>query len=190
MSSKLYTDIIRNTTNTTSMVLANVSLTGRYKRQIYTQVDTLARSTPAATWTLGPTFEPVPDFQPGSVIRLDYFVPMRNDYTGWGGGYIEPQVRFNELSWQSLGSTGYDVVMKNGTAMIASYSNTIFIDPGQTAPFSTQFRFYYRAYDSGPLQWNQSHDINTVSGTASIMPGNNGNQHYAHIIVQELATLA
>ena len=159
---------------------------GYYVRKMITQVDTASR-TATTSWVLGPEFANIPDFQAGSLIRLSYQVPMRNDSTSWGGGYIEPQVRFNLGTYQSLGSGGYDGgVMNLGNAAIGSYMNSILINPGQTSTFSTQFRFYFRSYD-GTIQWNQSHDINLISGTASLMSGDNGLQHYAHIIVEEIA---
>lgn len=188
MDSKFIVSTIRNTAGTSSILMGNISLTGRYKRKVYTQVDSSNYSA-STTWVLGPTFAAVSDFLPNSIVRLDYFFPMRNDSTGWGGCYIEPQVRFNEGSWQSLGSSGYDGVMKNGNAMISSYENAIFIDPAQTGRFSVQFRFYFRSYDSTVLL-NGVHDINVISGTAPLMSNNNGLQHYAHIVVQEFATLA
>lgn len=159
---------------------------GYYVRKMITQVDTTSR-TATTSWVLGPEFANIPDFQAGSLIRLSYHVPMRNDSGSWGGGYIEPQVRFNLGTYQSLGSSGYDGgVMNVGGADIGSYFQSILINPGQTSTFSTQFRFYFRSYD-GTIQWNQSHDINAISGTASLMSGDNGLQHYAHIIVEEIA---
>lgn len=191
MAGTLIIDRVENVANSTAMVMNNVSLTGRYRRQIYSQVDTLNWSA-TTTWALGPTFAQVSGFQPGSVIRLDYQIPTRNDSTSWGGGYIEPQVRFDDEPWQSLGSCGHDAgVMSLGYACIASYQQTIFIDPARSSPFAVQFRFYFRAYESTiGLNNALGHDINLTSGTATIMPGNNGLQHYTHIIVQELALLA
>jgi hypothetical protein len=188
MSRKLTVGSIQNTAGTTAIVMNNVSLTGRYIRQIYSQVDTVGRSTTTG-WLLGPEYPEVEGFLPGSVIRVDYHIPGRNDSTSWGGMYPEIQVKFNNNSWLSVGGPGYDVVMNLGYAFINSYHNTVFIDPVQIEDFSTQFRFYFRSFD-GTVLWNTSHDINNVSGTASIMSGNNGLQHYAHIIVQELALLA
>jgi hypothetical protein len=159
---------------------------GYYVRKIVTQIDTTSR-TSGTSWTLGPTFANITDLQAGSLLRISYHVPMRNDSTSWGGGYIEPQVRFNQGTYQSLGSSGYDGgVMNLGNAAIGSYFQSILIDPAQASGFSAQFRFYFRSYD-GTVQWNQSHDINNRSGTATLMPGDNGNQHFMNIITEELA---
>ena len=161
---------------------------GRYTRKLYTEVnsETVTLST---TWSLAVAFSDVTGFKAGSLIKLTYHMPMRNDSTSWGGAYIEPQIRFNSGTWQSLGSSGYDGgIMHLTSADIGSYFQEIVIDPGQTSDFSFGVRFYARAYDS-TAYINGSHDINNVSGTASIMSGNNGLQHYCHIIVEELALI-
>lgn len=125
-------------------------------------------------------------FKAGSYIHLFYYVPNRNNSTSWGGAYIEPQVEFNNDGvWFSLGCCGYDGgVMIYRHATIASYMTSIIIDPNQSNDFSVKFRFAMRSYD-GTTTINGSHNINNVSGTASIMGGNNGLQHYFHIVVKE-----
>ncbi|MFT6161697.1 MAG: hypothetical protein ACJA00_004294, partial [Myxococcota bacterium] len=149
------------------------------------QIDTITRNF-STTWAGGPTFSVIPGFRAGSRVRLTYHVPMRNNSDSWGGGYIEPQIRFNGGTWQSLGSSGYDGgVMSLRADTIGSYSNTLLIDPAQTTDFSVQTRFYFRSYDATVIV-NGSHDINTVSGTASLMLGDNGNQHYTNVLVQEV----
>lgn len=159
---------------------------GYYTRQIFQQIDSTNRS--ATGWTLGPTFPTLTNFAGNSIIKLFYFVPARNDNAGWGGMYIEPQVQFNGGTWQSLGSSGYDGnVMTANNADIGSYTQSLLIRPGISTTFSMAVRFYFKAYD-GTAYWNLNHDINAVSGTATIMSGDNGNQHYMHIIVEELAT--
>lgn len=161
---------------------------GRYTRQIYTQVDTNTYNF-STSWALGPSFTDISNFKPYSLIKMTFHSPNRNDSTSWGGLYLEPQIRFNQGTWQSLGSSGYDGnIMHLNSADISSYNQTILIDPGQTSTFSVGFRFYCRSYD-GTSTINGSHDLNSVSGTASIMSGANGNQHYFHIIVEELALI-
>ncbi len=170
---------------TVHATMSNLSTTGFYTRQIVTQVDTTFRS--AVGWTLGPTFANLSGFQANSLIKLTYFVPARNNDTSWGGMYIEPQVRFNSGTYQSLGSSGYDGgVMTNNGEDIGHYHQTILIDPSLSTAFDTQFRFYFKSY-GGTAMWNTDHDINANSGTATIMSGNNGLQHYMHIVVEELA---
>ena len=179
---------IDNTSNNTVLDINTLSLTGFYSRQTVTQVDTTSRTFTTA-WALGPTFDVIPNCQSRSLLHISYYVPARNDSTSWGGLYIEPQVRFNEGTWQSLGSSGYDGgVMRNGQASIGSYYQTILIDPAQTASFSVQFRIYFRSYDgTAGVNNGVNHDINVVSNTATIISGNNGLQHFTHIVVEELA---
>lgn len=155
-------------------------------RRTWVYTNTSAYST-GTGWAAGPTFPNITGFRAGSLVKLTYHLPMRNDSSGWGGGYIEPQISFNGgSSWNSLGSSGYDAgVMNSGSSDIGSYFNTILVDPGQSATYSVQVRFYFRAYD-GTVRINEDHDINNVSGTAPIMAGVNGNQHYAKIIVEEV----
>ena len=178
-------DEICNTEGIKILNLNKISPNGFYTRKLLTQIfsNDLSFST---SWVLGKTFDIITDFQAGSLVKLDYHVPGRKDATTWGGIYIEPQVNFNNEGWKSLGSSGYDVVMRNGAGSIASYFQSIIIDPNQLVNFSTQFRFYFKSYD-GTSMVNLSHDINKISGTAPLLEGNNGLQHFMHIIVEELA---
>lgn len=150
------------------------------------QVDPNARTVTTA-WAIGPTFTNITGFKAGSKVKLTYTVPCRNDDAGWGGMYIEPQVSFNGgASWNSLGSSGYDgnVMVLNGGG-IGTYTNVILIDPGMAADFSVQVRFYYKTY-SGTGYVNSQHDLTAVSGSAPLMSGINGSQHYTKIIVEEV----
>jgi hypothetical protein len=158
----------------------------RVIRQAVVQTNSTNYST-TTTWALGPTFATITGFKAGSLVRLSYHIPMRNDSASWGGGYIEPQISFNGgTTWNSLGSSGYDGgVMHNTSPSIGSYFNCILIDPQQASDFSVRVRFYFRSYN-GTVMRNQSHAINTISGTATLLSGVNGTQHYAKIIVEEL----
>lgn len=157
---------------------------GWYIRQIEVQVDTAGRT--FGGWGLGPTF-PTLTYAGGSKIKMMYHIPMRNDAGGWGGIYVEPQIQFNGGTWQSLGTTGHEM-MHLGNADIATYKNDILVNPGISTSFTAAFRFYVKAYE-GTVGWNNgiNHDINVSSGTATIMSGDNGNQHYMHIIIEEFA---
>lgn len=71
-------------------------------KQTVVMTDT-ANYSASTSWVLGPNFPATPTFKAGSKIKLSYNVPMRNDSTSWGGGYIEPQVSFNNGgAWNSL----------------------------------------------------------------------------------------
>ena len=184
--STLRVNNISATDNIQRIGVIDMPTVGYYTRQIITQVDTSNRSA-GTSWTLGPEFANITGLQANSLLRLSYYVPMRNESGSWGGGYTEPQVRFNQGTYQSLGSSGFDGgVMHVSGANIGSYSQSILITPNQASAFSAQFRIYFKSYD-GTVLWNQDHDLNAISGTATLMSGNNGLQHYAHIIVEELA---
>lgn len=159
----------------------------RYTRQILNLVDTTDR-TSGTTWTAGTTFGEMYGFKANSVLKISYMYPCRNDSTSWGGLYFEPQIRFNGGAWQSLGSRGYDAVMELGNGSISFTSNIMFIDPGLASDYSIALRYYFRSYDGtvGVVNGN-GHEINTTSGTASLMSGTNGQQHYGNWIVEELA---
>jgi hypothetical protein len=188
MASILEVNTIKDAGNDVAIDMSRIASTGRYSRQIITQVDSGSYSA-TTTWVLGPTFATITGLQGNSLLKLTYHVPTRNDSTSWGGGYLEPQVRFNGGTWQSLGSGGYDGgVMHLGYATICSYRQTILIDPGLTTAFTAQFRIYLKSYD-GTFGLNNAlgHEINITSGTATLMPSNNGLQHYMHLIVEEFA---
>lgn len=186
--STLVTNMIKTTAGGNAINVANFSANSRYTQRIITQVDTGNYST-TTTWALGPTFALITGCRANSLIKMTYVVPTRNNSTSWGGGYIEPQVSFNSGTWQSLGSCGHDAsVMYLGNASIGTYRQTILIDPGLTSTFTVQFRLYFRAYD-GTIGLNDAlgHEINARSGTATLISGNNGLQHFMHLIVEELA---
>jgi hypothetical protein len=181
---------VESVTTTQGTQLNNIR-SGFYVRQITSQVDTTDRSF-GNSWTLMVTYPSLPTFKAGSKILANYQLPLRNDSYSWGGAYIEPQISYNGGStWYSCGSSGYDgSVMHESAADIATYSSTLFLDPalqGVTTDFTPRFRFYARTYE-GSAYWNANHDLGTVSGTATTGAGNNYYQHYAKIVIQELAT--
>jgi hypothetical protein len=175
---------------------ANVSTilnqSGYYTRQFIVETDTADRSF-GTGWTLVYTGANRTGFKAGSIIRFTYQIPFRNESTSWGGAYTEPQVSFNNSTWITLGSSGYDGnVMELGSQSIATYTKSILINPslqGVNTDFQFRFRFYCRSYD-GTALWNQSHDINGVSGTATNASGLNLLQHYATFHIEELAVIA
>lgn len=168
----------------------NANTDGYYVRQAVVQVYSTGW-TVGNSWALAMTFDSLPTFKAGSLIEMDYLFPCRNDDAGWGGMYIEPQVSFNGGStWSSLGSSGYDGgIMHSGSADIGSYYNSMTIDPAQASDFTPRFRFYMKSYSSTSSINNggSSNDINNISGTAAILSGNNGLQHFGRINVREIA---
>jgi hypothetical protein len=156
----------------------------RTKNIAVVDVDTTIR-TAGTSWTLGPTFSTISGFKANSWVKLFYHVPSRNQSGSWGGIYIEPQVSWNGAAYQSLGGTGFENMVLNGEEIL-TFNNTLLLDPGFASVFSARFRFYFRSYD-GTTGWgNSNRNINTVSGTASMMTGDNGIQHYPHIVVEEI----
>lgn len=183
------TGIVRSSSSVAFSLTKIVSNAGRYTRQVYTQVDSTSFSSITTSWQLGPSFTDVGDFRAGSLVKLFYHMPVRNDDSSWGGLYIEPQYRINSGAWLSLGSSGYGAAMTLATGDIEHYNNMILIDPAQTSTFTIGFRFYVRTYSGTNGRINVDHDVNLISGTATLATGNNGLQHYAHIIVEEMAIL-
>jgi hypothetical protein len=167
---------------------ATANTTARYNRQTINYIDTVGR-TAGATWTLGTSFGPY-SMAAGSTLKISYTYPCRNDAATWGGLYFEPQISFNGgTTWYSLGSRGYDAVMKNGQAAIRRTSNSnMYIDPGILTPYTVNLRYYFRSYD-GTVGINNgiNHDINIISGTATLLSGDAGNQHYGNWIIEEMA---
>lgn len=181
-------DANSNTAMSVSKMTTNAA---RYTRQIICLSDTTDRSA-TTSWVAGTTFTEMTGFKGGSVLKIYYMYPCRNDSTGWGGLYFEPQIQFNTGTWYSLGSRGYDAVMHNTSADIHWTENTMYVDPSAytgTSDFSMNLRFYFRSYDGTVgLNNSQGHDLNATSGTASnIGGGYNIYQHYGHWIIEELA---
>jgi hypothetical protein len=150
-------------------------------------IDSATRNV-STQWVVGPTFNTVTGFNAGSLVKISYIVPSRNNSQfNWGGLYIEPQVSFdNGSTWNSLGSSGFDGgIMINSSAAIGSYTNTLLVNPQQTTDFSVTIRFYYRAY-AEVTTINGQNAINSISQTAPLMTGVNGLQHFTKVIVEEV----
>ena len=186
---QIESDISTVQSDITSLEDRATTLEASYQvRRVVVETTTSNYST-TTSWALGPTFTNITGFNPNSKVLLSYHIPMRNDSGSWGGGYIEPQITFDNSTWQSLGSSGYDGgVMNNSSGAIGSYFQQILVDPGISTTFSVKVRFYFRSHDN-TVKINQDHSINTISGTATLMSGVNGTQHYAKIIVQELGEI-
>jgi hypothetical protein len=179
---------------TNDVVVMNTIVAGatdsRYIRKIVTIVNstTYTLSTSNNIWWTSSTYS---GFKGNSLLKIYYMYPHRNDLTasgaGWGGLFFEPQIKFDSDAWQSLGNRGFDI-MNTDDQEINKTSNQMFINPGKTTDFSVQIRFNAKSY-FGVGILNGSHDINNISGTASLMSGNNGLQHYGHWIIEELAKM-
>ena len=167
---------------------AAANTTARYNRQTINYIDTVGRSA-GATWTLGTTFGSY-SMAAGSTLKISYTYPCRNDATSWGGLYFEPQISFNGgTSWYSLGSRGFDAVMVSGNGAIRRTSNcNMYVDPGIMTAYTVSMRYYFKSYD-GTVGLNNgiNHDINIISGTATLLSGDAGLQNYGNWLIEEMA---
>lgn len=164
---------------------------GYYIRQVFSEIDTRDISF-TNSWTNIWTLTNRTGFKAGSKVKMYIEIPLRSYDYSWGGAYIEPQVTFNNSTWYSLGSSGFDGnVMYESAASIATYTRMLLVDPqlaGITGDFDFRVRFYVRSY-SGTTRWNGDHDINNRSGTANLLTDTqNHNQFYARVQLEELAT--
>jgi len=176
------------------------TITGRYIRQVERQIDTTSVTVTTA-WQPALAFPltSMKPFRAGSIVKLYYYVPCRGDQGAgnWAGIYLEPQISYNGGStWTSLGGSGYAVVMSTCPNNIGSYSNTILIDPQQSTEFGVQFKIYARCYQTvagGLNSINSNTGVNDggfrYQDITNIPLAANGQQHYAHVIVEELALL-
>ena len=160
--------------------LANINgslanLTGVYKiGKVVAEYDSANWShNSATTWKEWPTagFTNHTGFTGGNLLHIEYWIPMRNDSSSWGGGYIDTNITFNNgVSWRSLGTPGYDggvMVASSGNA-IHGQNQTYLITNTPSTDYSVQLRFMIKTYDS-TVYVNQSHDINRT-GTAGFCP--------------------
>lgn len=181
-------DVSGNTAIDVAKVAGNAS---RYVRQSYVQND-LNNYSFSTSWVLGPSFSNVSGFKEGSLIEVTYYIPCRNDSTSWGGIYIEPQFTFDNSTWLRSGTSGYTAVMELGNGSISFYGKTLLIDPSLESvvgDFQFNIRFYCKSYD-GTTTINQNNDVgNAGSGVCALATGANRYQHYASIVVKELALL-
>lgn len=84
----------------------------------------------------------------GSPVLFASSIPMRNDNSSWGGGYVRLEYSLDDGgSWTSLGDTGYDTVMTIGGDNIAHWDMTQIIDkPDIVASTQVRFRFQHKSY--------------------------------------------
>ena len=110
-------------------------------------------------------------FTGGSILHIEYWIPMRHDTSGWGGGYIDTNITFdNGVAWRSLGNPGYDGgVMTNPGNTIHGQNLTMLVTGTPSTDYSVKLRFMVKPYESTTLEINQSHDINRTA-TAGFCP--------------------
>ena len=185
---------------------------GRYTRQLVRLVDATTNTTNTTwvvgdaaalgvsvgnVWKLALNFPNIPGFIPSSLVRLHYYVPCRNQSSSgsWGGMYLEPQISYNGgVTWTSLGTCGYDGGVMTMKDSVSSFCNTILLDPQATTQFGVQIRIYAKPYRTDTLisgAWINQWTINNLASypalAATAPLARDGQQHFAHIIVEELA---
>lgn len=144
-----------------------------YINNIDKQYDSTTRSYINGNFADGMTWNAIENCKPGSYFDISIGIPCRNDTTGWGGLYTDIIYKIPESTvytdWISMGNSGYEGVMYNGAAAIATYNRRFLLQPS-VAPtnslYSIQFKFRHRSYD-GTTTINGSHDINRTGSGGS-----------------------
>ena len=157
-------------------------------------VDYYANSTSTTSSTMSEltTSSNYTGFTGGSSLEFFMHYPARNDTEDWSGGYIEPQLSFdNGSNYYGLGTCGYDggIMLKNGYAILC-YNNAYFIANSTSripsTDYSLKIKWNFSVYSGGTYKINGSHDINGratnyIDTSATI----NRYQHYMHWIIKE-----
>ncbi len=131
--------------------------------------------------------------QAGKKVKIDLYVPTRDNTNSWGGLYVNINAKVNG-TWYNLGNTGYDGgVMHYSAQSIHALNHEMLLDLitnlnlPKDQPYTLQFELTARAYN-GTTYVNQSHDINRTANNLS----NRGalqtwasDQNYCHIIIEE-----
>jgi hypothetical protein len=157
------------------MQSVTASLGGSYKiGKVVAEYNSSGRSNASnAAWVEWPAagFTNHTGFTGGSTIYIEAWIPMRNDSSSWGGGYVDTNITFdNGVAWRSLGNHGYDGgVMASGTTYVIHGENITYLVTGTpSTDYSVKLRFMFKSYD-GTISINSSHDINRT-GTAGFCP--------------------
>ena len=132
--------------------------------------------------------------KPNKQVRLDIYVPTRDNTNSWGGLYVNVNAKVND-SWYNLGNTGYDGgVMSNSANAIHALNHQMILDftgnlgLDESKPFTLQFELTARSYNGATIV-NGSHDINrTASGLGSrgALQRWASDQNFTHLIITEI----
>ena len=131
--------------------------------------------------------------QAGKKVKIDIYVPTRDNTNSWGGLYVNINAKVNG-TWYNLGNTGYDGgVMSNSATSIHALNHEMLLDfitnlnlPNDQ-PYTLQFELTARSYN-GTTYVNQSHDINRTGsnlGSRGSLQTWASDQNYCHIVIQE-----
>ena len=158
---------------------------GRVIRQIFSHTDSSNRSS-GSSWTVGMTTNAIP-VQAQSDFLVYLYVPMRNDDSGWGGGYnrLEFRYRVGTGAWSGyyqLGQSGYSTVMNSNGADIGEYSNWFWIPLGLSGDGEIQLRHQFRSYSS-TVTINQSNSLSAGDAIGGV----DRYQNYSKFLMVELS---
>lgn len=131
--------------------------------------------------------------QPGKKVKIDLYVPTRDNTSSWGGLYVNINARVNG-TWYNLGNTGYDGgVMHSSATSIHALNHEMLLDfitnlgLPDDQPYTLQFELRARSYN-GTTYVNQNHDINKTGnnlGNRGALQAWASDQNYCHIIIEE-----
>jgi hypothetical protein len=155
------------------------SINGQISNLLSYQKDTTARSfttTIADGWITTAFTVPA-----GSVISMDFWIPIRNNSTSWGGGYVYLYYDINSSgTWFDLGTSGYGGAMAY-QQHIDGYGNTLIQDFSTTTEdFEIRYKFRHKSYD-GTMIVNTS---NNITGGAD--SDDSLSYAWSHVIVTSL----
>ena len=131
--------------------------------------------------------------QAGKKVKIDLYVPTRDNTNSWGGLYVNINARVNG-TWYNLGNTGYDGgVMHYSSQSIHALNHEMLLDfitnlnLPDDQPYTLQFELRARSY-GGTTYVNRSHDINRTAnnlGSRGALQAWASDQNYCHIIIEE-----
>jgi len=131
--------------------------------------------------------------QAGKKVKIDIYVPTRDNTNSWGGLYVNINARVNG-TWYNLGNTGYDGgVMNYSATSIHALNHEMLLDfianlgLPVDQPYTLQFELTARSYN-GTTYVNRSHDINRTAnnlGNRGVLQSWASDQNYCHIIIEE-----
>ena len=159
-------------------------------KNISQYIDSTNRSTTSNSPVGGYT-TPWTAMKANSKVKLDVFIPWRNDGTGWGGSYHLIYMMVNQQvgtvpanTWVLLSNSGYYMTYYQD---IISYANSYYIPLSVSSDFSIRFYHTFRRYNTGTLYINQSHDIHKYVDNNLLQFGVSHNSAgWTKFIVQEI----
>jgi len=132
-----------------------------------------------------------------SKIRMETYLPARNDSTSWGGVYFQYSIRVRTSSggfsdYRNLGNTGYVTVMNEGDQDIHTFKKPFWIDVQEYFPetidsdFDFNLKIRSRSYDgTAYVGRTDQNDINAQDWAI----GSRSNHFFSEVIYFEYASI-